>query len=67
MLERVTLQMLMLQFGLMVTPGYLESTTNSFTADTWYHIAATYDGATMRLYINGNLESSVAASKNFTR
>ena len=43
--------------------GYLESTTNSFTADTWYHIAATYDGATMRLYINGNLESSVAASK----
>ena len=27
---------------------------------TWMHVAATYDGATMRLYINGTLEGSLA-------
>ncbi|MBL1221892.1 fibronectin type III domain-containing protein [Chryseobacterium sp. L7] len=34
--------------------------------NTWYHIAATYDGASMKLYINGNLDASVAATGNFT-
>lgn len=30
--------------------------------DVWYHAAATYDGATFRLYLNGNLEASVATT-----
>jgi len=28
---------------------------------TWIHVAATYDGADIRLYINGSLESTLAA------
>jgi hypothetical protein len=29
---------------------------------TWMHVAATFDGTTLRMYINGILESSVAAT-----
>lgn len=30
-----------------------------FSTDVWYHIAVTYDGKAMRLYINGRLDASV--------
>lgn len=40
---------------------YLESATSGFD-DSWRHIAATYDGATMRLYIDGELDASHEAS-----
>ncbi len=34
--------------------------TAALAANTWTHLAATYDGATMRLYVNGTLVSSTA-------
>ncbi|MGG5209090.1 endo-beta-N-acetylglucosaminidase H [Chryseobacterium sp. MIQD13] len=38
----------------------------ALTTNTWHHIAATYDGSAMKIYINGVLDASVAASGNFT-
>ena len=32
-----------------------------FTLDTWYHVVGTYDGRTMRLYINGEMATSSVA------
>ncbi len=52
-----------LQFG--TTFSKLESTSNLST-NKWYHIAATYDGSTMKIYINGVLDASMAASGSFS-
>ena len=42
---------------------YRVNATSLFPTDgTWMHIAATYDGATIRLYINGIEEGSLVAS-----
>lgn len=35
-------------------------------AGIWYHIAAVYDGANLKIYINGELSKSVAYSTNAT-
>ncbi len=32
-------------------------------ADTWYHVAGTYDGSTMNIYVNGALQSSASYSQ----
>jgi uncharacterized repeat protein (TIGR01451 family) len=47
-------------FGNMGMDEIVSSST--FPAGQWYHVAATYDGSAMKLYVNGNLE----ASKPFT-
>ena len=41
--------------------GFVQSTSSSFDT-AWHHIAATYDGSTMRLYIDGVLNNSLTTS-----
>ena len=38
--------------------------TTTITQGTWYHIAGTYDGTTLSVYVNGVLENTVALSAN---
>jgi hypothetical protein len=35
------------------------SSTKSWLADIWYHVALTYDAGTYHMYVNGTLESSL--------
>ncbi len=54
-------------FNLGINGGWHEITTDAADAlslNTWYHIAAVYDGATQKIYINGELvkEASVTGS-----
>ena len=51
------------QFSLNIN-GTVQTLTSAttLTAGTWYHIAGTYDGAYMRIYINGVAHDSIAAT-----
>ncbi len=40
------------------------SSTTRVLLNNWYFVVGTYDGDTMRLYINGNLESQIAYKGN---
>jgi hypothetical protein len=42
----------------------LDSTTKSFLAGVWYHIAEVYDGSKMSIYINGALDNSMSMFGN---
>jgi len=37
---------------------------DNFAADTWYHVAGTFDGITVRLYVNGSLVASTPFVSN---
>jgi hypothetical protein len=40
------------------------SATSFWASGAWYHLAFTYDGSNMRLYVNGVLENTVAKTGN---
>ena len=39
--------------------------TSSIAINTWYHVAGTWDGSTIKIYVNGVLEGSTSFSGNF--
>lgn len=43
--------------------GYQLTSPMEFSADQWYHVALTYDGAKLRFYINGKLNCSLDAPR----
>ena len=44
----------------------LISATNTLSLNTWQHVAGTYDGSYLRLYVNGNVVDSMAANINIS-
>ena len=56
-----------IEFALQIGAGAVQLTSIS-TLETgrWYHIAGVYDGSTMKIYIDGVEDASVAQSGSFT-
>src|SRR5262249_36495263 len=47
------------------TFGWVPATsTTVLQANTWYHVAGTFDGSALRIYVNGVLEKSAAPLTN---
>ena len=44
----------------------LAASANTIPANTWTHLAVTYDGATLSVYVNGTLAASTAVTGNLT-
>ncbi len=53
-------------FGLTTQSGgmYWLQAANTITLNRWYHVAGTYDGATMKLYLDGVMKSSQSKTGN---
>lgn len=50
-------------FGDLASPGYHNSNT-VLSQNKWYHLAVTWDGSNVRLYVNGNEDASASTSGN---
>ena len=46
--------------------GSVASTQTSWTAETWYHLVGTYNGSTLRIFVDGVESNSVDASGSYT-
>jgi hypothetical protein len=56
-----------IQFVLYIGSGETELDGNAgLSTNVWYHVAATYDGSNMRIYINGIEDASKEQSGEFT-
>jgi len=57
-----------LWFAVILGPGYnwegIQSTRSFWEEDVWYHIAGVYDGSSINLYVDGELENSRPLSGN---
>lgn len=42
----------------------LVGTRQTWRSDTWYHLALSFDGATYRLYVDGNIDASAPSSQS---
>jgi hypothetical protein len=49
-----------------VTPTGYKGSTTTIPQNTWTHVATTYDGSNVRLYINGLLSGTFAATGSIT-
>ena len=47
--------------------GIRITSTSTYPANAWYHVAYTYDGSTLKLFINGILQGSAANAALSTR
>ena len=57
-----------LRFSMVATGGsdwLLCEGTSILKQDTWYHLAITFDGSTLKSYVNGVLENSVARGSGY--
>ena len=53
------------QFQMQNPGNYFDDSTEAWEADTWYHIAYTYDGKDVRLYIDGELNASKIDKRDY--
>jgi len=55
-----------IQFAVKPIYGSTKSvnSTSTITTGQWYHLVVTYDGANIKLYFNGSLESSTTMTEN---
>ena len=54
--------LLIADFEELAGPNHPLTGTHTFTSNVWHHAALTYDGAALKLYLDGTLDNSVAAS-----